>query len=158
MVKESAHKSIWQTSDAMIIVTLITGFVLNNYIFSFPALFTSRSLLYWIGGFIIATGVSIIILAKIEFKNMGQPSGPGKPTTKVVDSGIFKFSRNPLYLGIIITLIGSGILSSNFWYVVLSLPLGLLIHYVLIIPEEHYLSKLFGKDYELYAKSVRRWI
>jgi len=158
MVKESAHKSIWQTTDVMIIVTLITGFILNNYIFSFPELFTSRSLQYWVGGFFVATGVSIIILAKIEFKNMGQPSGPGKPTTKVVDSGIFKFSRNPLYLGIILTLIGLGVLSSNLWYVVLSLPLGLLIHYVLIIPEERYLTELFGWDYQLYAKNVRRWL
>lgn len=158
MTQQSAHKSIWQTTDAMIIIALVLGFVFNNYIYSFSDISISSIFRFSAGGLLLCSGLFIIILAKKEFSKLKQPSGPGKPTTKIVDSGIFKFSRNPLYLGILIIFVGIGISSINFWYIILSIPLGLMIHFVLVLPEEHYLSELFGQEYESYTKRVRRWI
>lgn len=158
MVQESAHKSIWQTTDAMIVITLLVGYILNSYVYSFSEILSSDLTLYSVGGLFLFIGLTAIILAKKAFLSEEQPSGPGKPTTKVVDTGIFSYSRNPLYLGIIITLIGIGVIFSNFWYVLLSIPLGLVIHFVLVLPEERYLFELFGKDYKAYTKNVRRWL
>ena len=158
MVQKSAHNSIWKTTDAMIIITLVVGFVLNVFVLNlgsipFPPLFR-----IFLGGFFILAGLSIILLAKNAFNKKKQPSGPGKPTTKIVDNGIFKYSRNPLYLGIVITLIGGGIAFDNLWFIVLAIPLSVLIHFALIIPEEQYLLDIFGKDYEVYLKNVKRWL
>lgn len=158
MTQKSAHKSIWQTTDAMIIIVLILGFIFNNYVYSFSGIHISNIFRYGAGGLFLLSGLFLVIRAKMEFSNLKQPSGPGEPTTKIVDSGIFKYSRNPLYLGILITFVGIGVSFVNLWYIILSVPLGLVIHYVLVLPEERYLSELFGEEYESYTTRVRRWL
>jgi len=158
MVEISAHKSIWQTTDAMIVITLLLSFILDKYILELSKIPLSDISRYSIGGILIFLGVFIIILAKKSFAKEKQPSGPGKPTTKLVIYGIFKYSRNPLYLGIIITLIGIGFVSNNLWLVILAIPLSICIQFVLIVPEEEYLLKIFGEDYKSYLKNVRRWL
>ena len=158
MTQTSAHKSNWQTTDAIIIVILLIGFVLEHYIFSFSKIPVSNVFRFCIGGLLLMIGITIIILAKKAFISAGQPSGPGRPTTKIVDHGIFRYSRNPLYLGNVLTLIGVGVIFSNMWYIFLSIPFAIMIHFVLILPEERYLAKLFATDYKAYGKRVRRWI
>lgn len=158
MQKGSAHKSIWQTTDAMILITLFMGVILDKFVFNIEIASIPESLRLFVGVLFVFVGLLIIALAKKEFHKEKQPSGPGKPTTKIVYSGVFKYSRNPLYLGIIITIIGLGFSFHYYWLMVLTLPLSIAIHYVLIIPEEQYLVDIFGNSYKEYLKNVRRWL
>lgn len=152
MQKDSAHKSIWQTTDAMILITLFIGIILDKYIINIEIASIPTSLRLFAGILFVIVGLLIIALAKKEFYKEKQPSGPGKPTTKIVNSGVFKYSRNPLYLGIVITIIGLGFSFHNYWLIVLSVPLSIVIHYFLIIPEEQYLIEIFGNPYKEYLK------
>jgi len=158
MVQKSAHNSIWKTTDVMITITLVAGIILDIFVLNLGSIPFSPLFRLFLGSFFILVGLSLILLAKKAFNKNKQPSGPGKPTTKIVDDGIFKYSRNPLYLGIVITLIGGGITFDNLWFIVLVIPLIAVIHFALIIPEEQYLLDIFGEDYEIYLKNVRRWL
>jgi protein-S-isoprenylcysteine O-methyltransferase Ste14 len=81
-----------------------------------------------------------------------------KSTSKIVTSGVYRFSRNPLYFSLLLLLSGVAILLTSFW-----LCLAIPILYVLFLfkavkPEEEYLLQKFGEEYLLYSKKVRRWI
>ncbi len=158
MKQESAHNSIWQTSDVMIIITLVVGVILEYFVVDLGSIPFSLSFRLGLGGLFIFAGLVIMFLAKKEFNKKGQPSSPGKPITNIVNTGIYKYSRNPLYVGNIAAMVGIGITFNILWFVKLVIPLSVAIHWILIVPEEHYLLKKFGEDYEQYLKKVRRWL
>ena len=158
MTQNSAHNSFWKTTDAMIVIIFSAGFILEYFVIDFGNLPFTLPLRLSLGGILIFVGLLLIILAKIEFSKAQQPSMPGKPTTRIVNTGIFKYSRNPLYLGIVITVAGVGITFDILWFIILDIPLGMLFHWTLIMPEEQYLLEKFGNDYELYIKNTRRWL
>ncbi len=103
-------------------------------------------------------GVILIILARREFAQHGQYTDPGHPTTIIVTTGVFSFSRNPLYLGVVCILIGIALAFNLAWVLVFLIPSLIACHYVLIAPEERYLTTKFGEEYRAYAASVLRWL
>ena len=158
MTKDAAHTTFWQTTDFMLLIILVGGFSLDYFYprpISIEMFDLSRTLA---GGLMFAIGLAVIIQAKREFKRHTQASAPGQPTTKIVKSGIFSLSRNPLYLGIVLAVPGFGIAINNSWFVLLDLPLLVAIHVLLILPEEKYLLGKFKDDYLSYMTKVRRWI
>jgi len=83
---------------------------------------------------------------------------PGEATTRLLDRGPFRVSRNPLYLGLIALDAGIGLLWPSFWALVL-VPVGVLaLVWGAILPEERYLRARFGAGYEDYTRRVRRWL
>ena len=106
------------------------------------------------------TGAAIAILAAWQFRRAGttiDPLRPGK-ASNLVSGGVFQFSRNPMYLGMVLILIGLEIkLGSAFGLVPLVLFV-VLITYLQIKPEEKALKELFGEPYEAYCRRVRRWV
>ncbi len=153
-----AHHSVWKTSDAIFGITLLIGLALHfapslHLTFAIPA-----TLRIVVGVGLVLAGVTAIVLAKHALKSAGQPSGPGKPTTQVVETGIYRFSRNPLYLGLVVVLAGLGLSVNIAWWVLLALPMLLALQRLLIIPEEQYLLNRFGEQYAAYMSRVRRWL
>ena len=93
-----------------------------------------------------------------EFAHFRQPTDPGHPTTKVIKTGVFAISRNPLYLGGVLVLLGIALALNMLWALVMLLLSMILCYYILIIPEERYLSAKFGDEYKEYVASVHRWL
>lgn len=106
---------------------------------------------------LIIAAIGLIVLARREFARYGQPTDPGRPTSKVVQTGVYAISRNPLYLAGVLFIFGIALALDNLWTLVTLLVSMVLCHYILIIPEERYLADKFGRDYEKYAASVHRW-
>ena len=105
-------------------------------------------------------GVAIMIAAFLQFRQARTTVNPMDPTkaSHLVTGGVFKISRNPMYLGLALLLIGWGFWlgSASPWIIP---PLfGFLITAVQIIPEERALAQLFGSQYVPYLTSVPRWI
>lgn len=91
------------------------------------------------------------------FKTRQNPE-PHTPTNALYTGGIFKITRNPIYLGFLLAQIVVAIKLNNL-YVILSLPIVFwLLNKWIIEPEEMYLEKLFGQEYLDYKNKVRRWI
>jgi len=107
---------------------------------------------------LIALGTIIILLSKRDLEIHNQPSEPKAATSKIVKTGMFRFSRNPLYLGITIAFLGLALATDKLWWLILT-PIALILtHYALIMPEEVYLEKKFPNEYLAYKQKVRRWI
>ena len=110
---------------------------------------------------LIILAASVIgVLALYDFHKHQTTFHPHTPekTSKVVDTGVFAYSRNPMYISLIITLIALGIYLQNYSSFTI---VPLFIWYITrfqIIPEERMLDKLFPNDYQAYCQKVRRWL
>jgi protein-S-isoprenylcysteine O-methyltransferase Ste14 len=82
----------------------------------------------------------------------------GQPVTTIVQEGPYRFSRNPLYLALVLVLVGFAFALDNAW-LALEVPLlGLALDRLVIAREEPFLQEIFGAEYEAYRARVRRWL
>jgi protein-S-isoprenylcysteine O-methyltransferase Ste14 len=158
MNEDSAHKSRWEISEVVFGIPFLISLALQ---WAFP-LSIPPGILRWalipVGVVLFILGIGFVVLARREFARYGQSTEPGHPTSKIVMTGVFSISRNPLYLGIVITLLGVSLGLNFLWTLVLLIPAIILCQSVLIAPEERYLRNKFSKEYLDYAASVRRWL
>jgi protein-S-isoprenylcysteine O-methyltransferase Ste14 len=155
---DSAHKSNWGIAEVVFGVPFLISIALHFIVpFSLPQGIL-RLVLIPIGIVLMIIGIGIIVLARRELAHYGQPTDPGHPTSKVVQTGVFSISRNPLYLASVIVFFGIALALNILWAFVTLLASIVICCYVLIIPEEQYLTAKFGKEYEEYVASVRRWL
>ena len=152
----SAHKTLFQTSDFIAYGTIILS-GLMEYLFP-TSLGVNRVLESGIGLFLLITAWLILVVTKLQFKKCKQPSKPGKVTTGLVTSGILSYSRNPMYVGVVLLVVAIGILADSLWITGSSLIVFLLIQKFLIRPEEKYLTEKFSEDFISYTKHTRRWL
>jgi len=152
----SVHKKIFQTSDFITYNVILIFLVLE---FLFPTnLPTSSVLLTVVGILLFGISWTIIFIAKYQFKKYNQKSGPNNETTKIIKTGIFLHTRNPIYLGVIFLSPALGFIINSLWLIIAIVPIFVLIHFLLILPEERYLKNKFRKEYKDYCNDVRRWI
>jgi protein-S-isoprenylcysteine O-methyltransferase Ste14 len=83
---------------------------------------------------------------------------PGQATNAIIESGPYRLSRNPLYVGLLALYVGLALLAPTFWGLVLFPAAVLLVHWGAIRPEEKFLHEHFGSTYDAYKKRVRRWL
>jgi protein-S-isoprenylcysteine O-methyltransferase Ste14 len=158
MSTDVAHNSWWQTFEVVFGIPFVAAIALQLALpLSLPRGFLTPVIILG-GAALIIVGVALVVLARREFAQRGQPTDPGHPTSKVVTTGVFSVSRNPLYLGGICVLVGIALAANLPWVLVFLLPALVACHYILIAPEERYLATKFGEEYRTYAASVHRWI
>ena len=158
MRNDAAHKEWWQIFEVVFGIPLLVAIVMQFIEpFSLPR---GRLTLVFvsIGIALIILGTILATMARREFRRYDQPTDPGHPTRKIVTTGVFSVSRNPLYLGGIGILVGLALVLNFPWLIVLLLPAVVACHYILIAPEERYLTDRFGDEYRLYTEKVGRWI
>ncbi|MCX6050726.1 MAG: isoprenylcysteine carboxylmethyltransferase family protein [Chloroflexi bacterium] len=158
MSTDVAHKRWWQIFEVVFGLPFLVAIALQLAVpLSFPCgVFTPAIILG--GAALIIVGATIVVLARRAFAQSGQPTDPGLPTSKLVTTGMFSISRNPLYLGGVCILAGIALAVNLPWVFILLLPALVACHYVLIAPEERYLATQFREEYRTYAASVHRWI
>lgn len=119
-------------------------------------LFSGR---HWIiGALIIAFAVGIALIAVIAFFRAKTHVEPWKPSSTIIQSGLYRFSRNPIYLAFLIILVGIALVLNSIWFL-LGMPILVWLLRVLVINrEERYLEDKFGDEYRQYKNKVRRWI
>jgi protein-S-isoprenylcysteine O-methyltransferase Ste14 len=158
MSTDVAHNSWWQTFEVVFGIPFVAAIALQLALpLSLPRGLPTPVIILG-GAALIIVGVALVVLARREFAQRGQPTDPGHPTSKVVTTGVFSVSRNPLYLGGICVLVGIALAANLPWVLVFLLPALVACHYILIAPEERYLATKFGEEYRTYAASVHRWI
>jgi len=81
-----------------------------------------------------------------------------KPASSLQTTGVYKISRNPMYVGLAIVYLGITCLIGNWWNIILFPLLLLIVQEYIIKREEKYLELEFGQDYEEYTRKVRRWL
>jgi protein-S-isoprenylcysteine O-methyltransferase Ste14 len=115
---------------------------------------------YVLGILLGATGAGIALLGVGEFRRAGASVNPVRPDAvhRVVTGGIYRFSRNPMYLGFALALTGWALWLSNALAFVAIPALVAYLNRFQIGPEERLLLQQFGSDYGAYMDKVRRWV
>jgi protein-S-isoprenylcysteine O-methyltransferase Ste14 len=106
------------------------------------------------------TGLTVMFASMLRFWQMGTTITPFHPekATRLVVTGMYRYSRNPMYVGVTLVLLAFGIFLDD-GLALLVVPLfPMYVNYFQIVPEERILERLFGDEYREYKKRVRRWL
>ena len=115
-------------------------------------------LLVGLGGLLIGGGLLLLIDSFMRFVSEGNGTPmPWMPTDKVIARGAYRFLRNPMYVGIIVIVLGQAILFANGWLVAYAAFVWLLFHLLVTLIEEPGLGRSFGAAYAAYIAAVPRW-
>lgn len=158
MVQSKSGGAKVRVPPPLVFVGLIgSGLALERWLspLAVPVAFWPRVL---IGALVVVGGIVMVMSAQVWFKRTGQHPAPWKPSPELLSSGIYRHTRNPMYIGMTLIQLGLGIALGNGWIAVLS-PLALVIvHVVAVRAEEAYLTEKFGDSYARYKASVRRYL
>jgi protein-S-isoprenylcysteine O-methyltransferase Ste14 len=141
----------------LFLIALLLGFGVDRLLplpFPVPASY----LLHGIAGSLIVIGALLAAAGIRNFVRSGTPVPTNQPTRALVTTGIHRWSRNPIYLGMFLIYVGIGLAAQNAWILILTLPLIPTIRYGVIAREEAYLESRFGDSYRDYKARVRRWL
>jgi protein-S-isoprenylcysteine O-methyltransferase Ste14 len=107
---------------------------------------------------LVLGGLWLIVGAWTLFHRTGQDPKPWTPTPEIVLSGPYRFTRNPMYVGMTCIQVGLGLALNNLWVCLLAAVSLLAVHFIAVIPEESYLTEKFGDVYRGYLGKVRRYL
>lgn len=141
------------------ILTIVAGYVFGRVfpILSEHALPTPAR--YWIGAAIVITAVLVLGYWPIQlFKRTEQNVTPWSNTPEIIIAGPYQFTRNPMYLMMLIACLGFAVIFSEAWILIFTPVLAVALYHIAIKHEEKYLQQKFGESYLNYKKTVRRWI
>lgn len=143
----------------LVLGMIVAGVLLDRFLPLLPAPPPPWSTAMIVAGcLLIAAAFGIIGMVIKRFEAAGTAIPPGQPTTVIVTDGLFGRSRNPIYVGFLLTMTGAALISAGLWHVLLLPALFAGLHYGVVLPEERYLRRKFGADYEAYCARVPRWL
>jgi protein-S-isoprenylcysteine O-methyltransferase Ste14 len=157
MQKEQDHPNINPVVHPPIValIFIVLAYVLGRFV---PLPFVVPTFLKYIGLFLTFLGFLLGIGALLEFRRVRTTLDPHGSVKQVVTSGIYRFTRNPIYLGFLLMVIGLPLNSGLYWGIVMAPLYVLSMNRLVIQHEEAYLAKKFGKEYANYTSEVRRWL
>lgn len=112
----------------------------------------------WVGVPIMIAALALFSLAIRRFKAAGTPVPGNKATTAIVNSGPYRFCRNPIYLAFSLLVLGVACVLNNLWLLSTLAAAVSVMSFVVIPREERYLERRFGAAYLDYKANVRRWL
>lgn len=111
-----------------------------------------------LGGILVLLGLASAISAAGLFRKADTGIVPFSEATALVTSGAFRFSRNPMYLGMVFVLLGTALIVGTGAGLLVAPVFMLIIQYRFILDEERMMREVFGEEYERYCAGVRRWL
>ncbi|HEX6502332.1 MAG TPA: isoprenylcysteine carboxylmethyltransferase family protein [Terriglobales bacterium] len=133
--------------------SILLGIALN---WAWPLHFVSRSVRL-VGPLVTACAVVLFLLSYREFRAAGTSVRGSTPSTTIVRTGPYRFSRNPIYLALTLFVLGLSVWLNNAWLLVTLVPAVGVIALIVIPREERFLELNFKEQYSSYKARVRRW-
>ena len=151
------HAKVKTIPPLIPLIFIVVAWLLNRFVYPLAIPLDGRVQTLIAYALIVVASVLFGFSLYFFFKTRQNPE-PHTPTNALYTGGIFKITRNPIYLGFLVAQLVVAIKLNNL-YVVLTLPLVFwLLNKWVIDPEEVYLEKLFGQEYLNYKSKVRRWL
>ncbi len=135
--------------------SIVMGLLLQ---FGWPLPFLPPTLAALLGSFLVVVAVIVFLFSIRTFQTAGTPVRGNRPTTVLVRTGPYRFSRNPIYLAFSVFQLGIASWVNSLWLIATLIAAVALMVSVVIPREERYLERRFGADYLIYKRSVRRWL
>ncbi|MFL5115575.1 MAG: methyltransferase family protein [Microvirga sp.] len=137
-------------------LAVIAGLALNWFV---PLSFLPADLpAGWLGAIVFVFALALFAWAIVTITRADSNVPTNLPTTTLVESGPYRFTRNPIYLGMFLGLIGLAVAFDSLWLLTMLVPFALVIRYGVVAREEAYLERKFGDPYRGYRSRVRRWL
>jgi protein-S-isoprenylcysteine O-methyltransferase Ste14 len=137
------------------LTSLASGAVIH---LAMPLPFLPGTVAVLLGAPLVAVAIALFSYSVAKFRAAGTPVPARTPTTVIVRTGPYRFSRNPIYLAFSVFQLGIAIWVNSVWLLATLVVAVALIHCVVIRREEQYLERKFGAQYLDYKASVRRWL
>lgn len=137
-----------------VVLGLVLDWLVPAYVLSALLTLTER---FVIGGVLMAAGIALAFAANLSFRAVGTHPEPWKPATALVTGGVFRFLRNPMYVGGTLFLAGLSIALASSWMLVMTIFCALVLHFGVVKREERYLLAKFGESYRHYLEAVPRY-
>ena len=158
MSERIPHAGVRVPPPLLFVAGVTAGWLLDRYWHAIPLSVARRSIVEWIGLVLVVAGFALMYWGTFTFRRHRTAIIPRRPASRLVTSGPYRFTRNPMYTGFTIAYLGAaGLLDSAWPLFLLPIVLASLIRFV-IRREESYLADAFGAEYAAYCARVRRWI
>lgn len=148
-VKRVIYPPMW------LAIGVIVQFALNEL---FPGIYFATTAGQLVGGVILVVGLAMLVVAGGLFKQADTDLIPFKDVTALVTTGVYRYTRNPMYLGMALVLLGCAVTVGAATAFIVPPLFMVIIHYRFILPEEQMLRELFPQEFPAYCSQVRRWI
>lgn len=136
-------------------VSLLIGWGLTRVVAD-PGLGVGWDVRRYVAFVLIAGGILLDGVATGQFRRLG--AEPWKPTTALATGGLYRFSRNPIYIGFALIYVGVAVAMDSLITLALLAPSMVLVDRLAVIREERYLAARFGAEWSAYRTKVRRWL
>ncbi len=139
------------------LIALVLGVVVDLWLLplSIPL---AGGVRYGVAGLLLGLGALLMAGAFGLFRKTGQDPKPWESTPEIISTGIYRFTRNPMYVSMGLLQAGIGVALANGWVILLVPVVWVVIYFIAIRHEEAYLEGKFGNVYTEYKESVRRWL
>lgn len=154
----NAHAGVIAPPPAIYFGFLLLGWVLDTYVVHLAFPFDLTLPVKIIAVALILGGLALEMWAGGLFKKAGTNVVPWSPSTALVESGPYRFSRNPMYVGFTLVYLGLSLGLQSPAAMILLIPCLALMTWGVILREERYLAARFGQPYADYKDRVRRWL
>jgi len=155
MTEHTDHAAVKIHPPVLWLIHMLAVYLLNRLL---PLSLAFPKALGWLGYVLVLAGVGSAFSAMSQFRKAQTTVDPHGSVSAIVSSGPYRFSRNPIYLGLTCFLIGFPLIFQTYWGLILSVVFIMLINTLVIQHEEAYLEKKFGDVYSSYKSRVRRWL
>lgn len=142
---------------AIYLGAIVLGIVVHAYILPLP-MPLSTGLRIALALAATALGLVFVAGAFRIFRRTGQNPAPWKPTPEIISSGVYRITRNPMYVGMALLQTAIGVGLANWWIVILVPVVLVTVHATAVRHEERYLEDKFEDQYRRYKATVRRWL
>jgi protein-S-isoprenylcysteine O-methyltransferase Ste14 len=155
MTENKDHANVRIAPPVLALLHIIAAFLLAWFL---PLPFIVPPIVKYIGFALVVIGFLLGVGAVLAFRRARTTLDPYHPVSTIVTSGVYGFSRNPIYLGFLLMVLGIPLNSGTYWGIILAAIFVLLCNRLVIEHEEAYLGKKFGTTYSDYTSRVRRWL
>ena len=158
---DSAHDFIGRVTKALftlvVVVVVIHGFIPSTYRYVMPISWFERGRVRWTGVILLVVSLVWTILAQAQLGNSWRIGMDFEHRTNLVERGVFGISRNPIFVGMVVTLLGIFLIIPNAGTLI-TLLVGIILIGIQVRLEEEYLTRVHGEEYLQYRRRVRRWL
>jgi protein-S-isoprenylcysteine O-methyltransferase Ste14 len=149
------NKLFWQAILAFLTLPGVVAFIIPGILLR-PA---GTAAFHWVGAVPITIGTGLLLWCVRDFYVAGRGTlAPWTPPKRLVAVGLYRFSRNPMYIAVITVLIGWAVMFRTVALIVYAVSAAILFHLRVVFAEEPFLARTHGKQWEDYRSRVPRWL
>jgi protein-S-isoprenylcysteine O-methyltransferase Ste14 len=155
MVERGDNPGVRVPPPALYALAVLAGYLLNR---RWPLPLANGLVVLAIATILTVASLALMVSSVGNFRRSRTSIVPIRPATALVISGPYRFTRNPMYVGMAVLTVALGIFMNSWWPILLLIPVLIAVRAFVIAPEERYLVRRFGANYVDYTARVRRWV